>query len=33
MTSQAATFYEEKIQKLVPLYDKCLDNCGNYVEK
>ena len=32
MSLQAATFYEEGIQKLVPHYDKCL-NGGNYVEK
>jgi hypothetical protein len=31
--SVAATFYEEGIQKLVPRYDKCLNNGGNYVEK
>ena len=31
--SQAATFYEEGIQKLVPRYDKCLNNGRNYVEK
>ena len=30
---QAATFYEEGIQKLVPRYDKCLNNGGKYVEK
>jgi hypothetical protein len=28
--SQAATFYKEGIQKLVP-HDKCLNNGGNYV--
>jgi len=33
LTSQAAAFYEEGIQKLVPRYDKCLDNGGEYVEK
>jgi hypothetical protein len=33
LSSQAATFYEERIQKLVPRYDKCLNNGGNYVEK
>jgi hypothetical protein len=33
LSSQAATFYKEGIQKLVPCYDKCLNNCGNYVEK
>ena len=31
--SQSATFYEEGIKKLVPRYDKCLNNGGNYVEK
>jgi hypothetical protein len=31
--SQAATFYEDGIQKLVPGYDKCLNNGGNDVEK
>jgi hypothetical protein len=31
--SQAATFYDEGIQKLVQQYDKCLNNDGNYVEK
>jgi histone-lysine N-methyltransferase SETMAR len=30
LSSQAATFYEG-IQKLVPRYDKCLNNGGNYV--
>ena len=30
--SQAATFYEEGIQKLVPRYDKCLNSGGNYAE-
>ena len=30
---QAATFYEEGIQKLVPRYDKRLNNGGEYVEK
>ena len=33
LTSQVATFYEEGIQKLVPCYDKCLNNGGEYVEK
>jgi hypothetical protein len=33
ITSQAAAFYEEGIQKLVPHYDKCLNNGGEYVEK
>jgi hypothetical protein len=30
--SQAASFYDAGIQKLVPCY-KCLNNGGNYVEK
>jgi hypothetical protein len=30
--SQAASFYDTGIQKLVPCY-KCLNNGGNYVEK
>ena len=33
LTSQAAAFCEEGIQKLVPRYDKCLNNGGEYVEK
>ena len=33
LTSQAAAFYEEGIQKLVPRYDKFLNNGGEYVEK
>jgi len=32
-TSQAASFYDEGIQKLVQRYDKCLKNGGNYVKK
>jgi hypothetical protein len=31
--SQAASFYDEGIQKLVQRYDKCLNNGGDYVEK
>jgi hypothetical protein len=31
--SQVTTLYVEGIQKLVPRYDKCLNNGGNYVEK
>jgi len=31
VTSQAATFYEGRIQKLVSRYDKCLNNDGEYV--
>jgi histone-lysine N-methyltransferase SETMAR len=31
-SSQAASFYDAGIQKLVPRYDKCLNNVGNYVE-
>jgi len=33
LTSQVATFYEEGIQKLVPRYDKSLNNGGKYVKK
>jgi len=33
LTSQAAALYEEGIQKLVPRYDKCLNNGGEYVEE
>ena len=33
LTSQAAAFYEEGIQKLVPHCDKCLNNGGEYAEK
>jgi hypothetical protein len=33
LSSQAATLYDEGIQKLVSRYDKCLNNGGNYVEK
>jgi len=29
----AAAFYKEGTQKLVPRYDKCLNNGGEYVEK
>jgi len=31
--SQAASFYDEGIQKLVQRHDKCLNNGGNYIEK
>jgi hypothetical protein len=31
--SQEASFYDAGIQKLVPRYDKCLKNGGNYVKK
>jgi hypothetical protein len=31
--SQEASFFDEGIQKLVPRYDKCLNNVGNYVEQ
>ena len=31
--SQAASFCDEGVQKLVQRYDKCLNNGGNYVEK
>jgi len=33
LTSQAAAFYEEGLQNLVPRYDKCPKNGGEYVEK
>jgi len=33
LTSQAAAFYEEGIQKRVPRYDNCLNNGGEYMEK
>ena len=32
-STQAASFYEKGIQKLVQRYDKCLNNGANYVEK
>jgi histone-lysine N-methyltransferase SETMAR len=32
-TSQVTSFYDAGIQKLVPRYDKCLNNGGNNVEK
>jgi hypothetical protein len=31
--SQAASFYDAGIQKLMPLYNKCPNNGGNYVAK
>jgi hypothetical protein len=31
--SQAASFCDAGIQKLVPCYNKCLKNGGNYIEK
>jgi histone-lysine N-methyltransferase SETMAR len=31
--SQAASFYDAGIQKLVPRYDRCLNNGGNSAEK
>jgi hypothetical protein len=31
-SSQAASFYDAGIQKLVPRYDKCLNNGGNCIE-
>ena len=33
LTLLAAAFYGEVLQKLVPRYDKCLNNGGEYVEK
>jgi len=29
---QAEDFYDSGIQKLVPRFNKCLDNAGGYVE-
>jgi hypothetical protein len=29
----AADFYDSGIQKMVPRFNKCLDNAGDYVEK
>ena len=33
LKSQAATFYDDGINKLVDRYDKCLNLNGDYVEK
>ncbi|GFW39976.1 histone-lysine N-methyltransferase SETMAR [Trichonephila clavipes] len=33
LKTQAATFYEEGIEKLAPRYDTCLQNFGSYVER
>uniref|UniRef100_A0A1B6IFY2 Histone-lysine N-methyltransferase SETMAR n=1 Tax=Homalodisca liturata TaxID=320908 RepID=A0A1B6IFY2_9HEMI len=33
LSSLAASFFDDTIQKLIPRYDKCLNNNGNYVEK
>lgn len=33
LQSQVAFFYNKEIQKLVPHYDKYLNDGGNYVEK
>ncbi|GFU82643.1 histone-lysine N-methyltransferase SETMAR [Trichonephila clavipes] len=33
LKTQAATIYEEGIEKLVPRYDTCLQNFGSYVER
>jgi hypothetical protein len=30
--SQVASFYDVRIQNLVPRYDKCVNNGGNYVK-
>jgi hypothetical protein len=30
---QASLFYDAGVQKLVPCYDRCLNNGGNYVQK
>jgi hypothetical protein len=31
--SQVANFYDSGIQKLIPRFNKYLDNAGDYVEK
>jgi hypothetical protein len=31
--SQVESFYDARIQKLVPCYDKCLNNGGNDIKK
>ncbi|GFV48824.1 histone-lysine N-methyltransferase SETMAR [Trichonephila clavipes] len=33
LSNQAASLFNDGIQKLVPRYDKCLNSNGNYVEK
>jgi len=33
LASHAAAFHEKGIQNLMPCYDKCLSNGGEYVEK
>jgi hypothetical protein len=33
LRAQAAEFYDIGIQNLVPRQNKCLDKCGDYVEK
>ena len=33
LSSQAANFFAEGIEKLVSRYDKCLKRFGDYVEK
>jgi transposase len=33
LTSQAADFFDTRKQKCIPLYDKCLNYGGDYVEK
>ncbi|GFX10618.1 histone-lysine N-methyltransferase SETMAR [Trichonephila clavipes] len=33
LSNQAASFFDDGIQKLVPRYDKCLNSNRNYVEK
>jgi hypothetical protein len=33
LATQAASFYDAGIRKLVPRYDKCLNNGRSYVEK
>jgi hypothetical protein len=33
LTSQGADFFETGMQKRIPRYDKCLNSCGDYVER
>jgi hypothetical protein len=33
LSSQAATFFDVGIQKLISCYNKCLNSEGDYVEK
>jgi hypothetical protein len=33
LSSQSADFFDTRIQKLIPRYDKCLNSGSDYVEK